>query len=156
MKKLFLILLLWVSFTALAQAQLCNCNDPLNILDNSSEVLFFHRTLILDIGHANIPVEVFGNWYDSAGMPVSGPVNAMTDNDGFLEFEFFSPPGVAIDFDIHYNSGQGELSLLFMGSACDPCIAIIPTMSQWATICLLLLMMIAGVVYQKRPSYQLQ
>ncbi|MFZ1786977.1 MAG: IPTL-CTERM sorting domain-containing protein [Saprospiraceae bacterium] len=156
MKKIFLTLLLCASFIGFAKAQVCNCNDPLNILDGDLQVLFFHRTLVLDIGQANIPVEIFGNWFDSAGMPVSGPVNAMTNNDGFLEFEFFSPPAVAIDFDVHYNSGQGELSLLYMGSACEPCMAIIPTLNQWGIIWLVLLMMIVGVASQKKPSYQMQ
>ena len=144
MRKIIIALVLLLSFVGTTSAQTCNCNDPLNILDGTN-VLFFHRTLVLDLGTPNMAVEIFGSWYDNTGSPVTGPVNAMTNGSGMLEFEFFSQPGEALNFDVHYNSGQGELALLFIGSACEPCMAAIPTMGQWAILCLALILSIVGV-----------
>src|SRR5690606_10833484 len=109
-----------------------------------------------DLGSPNLPVEIYGSWFDNMGNPVSGPVADITDGSGMLHFDFFSQPGMAINFDIHYFSGENELSLTFTGVACEACISSIPTLSFWTFIGTMLCIAIISIIAIAQPKIKRQ
>ena len=129
----------------------CDCNDPLNTEIGGLE--FFHDVLTVTAspGLSMTLSAVDGNIYDGMGNPLSigTAISEFAIGSGVYTLDFYSVVGVPSTISISDGISDEEFST----STCVPCVAI-PTLGEWAIVCLGLLMLILGLVTMRSRSYQ--
>ena len=130
----------------------CSCGDTLNVFDDNGSVVLFHDYLLItgaEVG-ASVNITNTTNFFDAVGNPIPTPIIGTVDEFGQFRIEYYHPASVSATADVTV----GNETQSFVGSSCEACLVIIPTMDQWGIILLLLLMSIVSVLVYKTSLIQ--
>ncbi len=143
----------------------CRCR-PENVTDMDGIVQLWYDELTIS-GTPNARVSLLndnsvGGFLDPATQMPFGPLPAMLgtlDGNGDLIVPFFRTPGVPTDIDLFETTvGAGNNRFYNFKSECtlrtDACVAIVPTLGEWALIILGLILMIVGTVAIAQPKQE--